>query len=181
MALPLPSSRGSHLPHKSICKWCTWLGENVLQLDPLRLICLLEWLWYSLKVELKGKRRNWTKGLPLHSAINVSCPKFFFVFSLPFNLFWHFGEAMGLKGQQVLLFWCLMPKGEKLKPKATGSSNHLWISKIVELDSLCLIKTLLLQKLFSYGGENWLWEKGGVFGIFTLERSLDLPKLVCLT
>jgi hypothetical protein len=27
------------------------------------------------------------------------------------------------------------------------------ILKIVELESLCLIKALLLQKLFSYGGE----------------------------
>jgi hypothetical protein len=24
---------------------------------------------------------------------------------------------MGLKGQKGLLFWCLMPKGEKLRPK----------------------------------------------------------------
>jgi hypothetical protein len=39
------------------------------------------------------------------------------VFSLPFALIRHFGEAMGSKGQTVLLFWCLMPKGEKLRPK----------------------------------------------------------------
>jgi hypothetical protein len=24
---------------------------------------------------------------------------------------------MGLQGQKVILFWCLMPKGEKLSPK----------------------------------------------------------------
>jgi hypothetical protein len=29
----------------------------------------------------------------------------------------NFCEAMRLKGQIVLLFWCLMPKGEKLRPK----------------------------------------------------------------
>jgi hypothetical protein len=34
------------------------------------------------------------------------------------------------------------------------------ISKIVELEALYLIKTLLLQKLFSYGGDFLLWEKG---------------------
>jgi hypothetical protein len=31
----------------------------------------------------------------------------------------YFGEAMGL-GHLVSSFWCLMPKGEKLKAKATG-------------------------------------------------------------
>jgi hypothetical protein len=24
---------------------------------------------------------------------------------------------MGLKGQKMIMFWCLMPKGEKLRPK----------------------------------------------------------------
>jgi hypothetical protein len=28
-----------------------------------------------------------------------------------------FGEAMGLKGPKMIPFWCLMPKGEKLRPK----------------------------------------------------------------
>jgi hypothetical protein len=28
-----------------------------------------------------------------------------------------FGEAMGLKGQKMIPFWCLMSKGEKLRPK----------------------------------------------------------------
>jgi hypothetical protein len=46
------------------------------------------------------------------------------VFSLPFDLICHFGEAMGLKDQIVLLFWCLMPNGA-IKAKATGSANHL--------------------------------------------------------
>jgi hypothetical protein len=54
----------------------------------------------------------------------------------------------------------LNTKGGEIKAKANVSANHLWISKIVELESLCLIKTLLLQKLFSYEGEFWLWEKG---------------------
>jgi hypothetical protein len=54
----------------------------------------------------------------------------------------------------------LNAKGGEIKAKATGSSNNLWIFKIVELDSLCLIKTLFLQKLFSCGEEIWVWEKG---------------------
>ena len=28
-----------------------------------------------------------------------------------------FGEAMGLKGPRLIPFWCLMPKGEKIRPK----------------------------------------------------------------
>jgi hypothetical protein len=30
-------------PHKSICKWCTYLGRDVLQLDPLRLTYVFEY------------------------------------------------------------------------------------------------------------------------------------------
>jgi hypothetical protein len=60
---------------------------------------------------------------------------------------------MGLKGQIVLLFWCLMPKMEKLRPKQLDQPTTCDF-KILVIDSLCLIKTLLLQKLFSYG-----WEK----------------------
>jgi hypothetical protein len=57
-----------------------------------------------------------------------------------------------LKGQLVLLFWCLMPKGEKLRPKQLDQPTTCEFQNLV-LDSWCLIKTLLLQKLFSYGGE----------------------------
>jgi hypothetical protein len=88
------------------------------------------------------------------------------VFSLRFALIWHFGEAMGLKGQKGLLFWCLMPGGES-KAKATGSANHLWISKIVELDFLCLIKTLLFAKIVLLWERKLSMGKGGVFGIWS--------------
>jgi hypothetical protein len=89
------------------------------------------------------------------------------VFSLPFALIWHFGEAMGLKGQKGLLFWCLMPKGEKLRSKqiANGSAKHLWISKIVEFESLCLIKILLLQNYYLMG-EKFHYGKKGEFVVF---------------
>jgi hypothetical protein len=54
----------------------------------------------------------------------------------------------------------LNAKGGEIKAKANGSANHLWISKTVELESLCLIKTLLLQKMFSYGGIFYYGKKG---------------------
>jgi hypothetical protein len=69
---------------------------------------------------------------------------------------------MGLKGQKGLMFWCLMPKGEKLRPKQLDQPTTCEFQKNIKLESLCLIKTLLLQKMFSYGGEFRLWEKGGV-------------------
>ena len=28
-----------------------------------------------------------------------------------------FGEAMRFRGQKLIPFWCLMPKGEKIRPK----------------------------------------------------------------
>jgi hypothetical protein len=31
-------------PHKSVCKWCTYLGGDVLQLDPLRLTYVFEYI-----------------------------------------------------------------------------------------------------------------------------------------
>ena len=49
-----------------------------------------------------------------------------------------FGEAMGLKGPRLIPFWCLMPKGEKIKAKAingsaiNGSATTWEILKIVE-------------------------------------------------
>jgi hypothetical protein len=42
-------------PHKSICKWCTYLGGVCYNLIPLRLIYLVENTCCSLKGTLKGK------------------------------------------------------------------------------------------------------------------------------
>jgi hypothetical protein len=61
--------------------------------------------------------------LPLHSDERVTNSKFIshpliaFVFS-----FEDFGEAMGLKWPRLIPFWCLMPKGEKIKAKAIDGS-----------------------------------------------------------
>jgi hypothetical protein len=42
-------------PHKSMCEWCTYLGGEVLQLDPLRLILVFELFDVVSKVLWKGK------------------------------------------------------------------------------------------------------------------------------
>jgi hypothetical protein len=44
-------------------------------------------------------------------------PSPYLCFLIAFGFTCDFCEEMGLKGQIVLMFWCLMPKGEKLRPK----------------------------------------------------------------
>jgi hypothetical protein len=74
-----------------------------------------------------------------------------------------FGEAMGLKGQKMISFWCLMPKGEKLRPKQMDQLplENFENSRVRIFD---LSKILLLQNLVSCGGEFKIMGKGGVFG-----------------
>jgi hypothetical protein len=149
------------------CKWCTYLGGDVLQLDPLRLTCLFEYTWCSLKRCIERERWTWTmKRLPLHSGISVLTSKFILAISLPFALNCHFWRGNGVKGPRMILFWCLMPKGEKLRPKQLDRQplknfENFENSRVRICD---LSKILLLQNLVSYGGEFWLWDKGGVFG-----------------
>jgi hypothetical protein len=72
---------------------------------------------------------------------------------------------MGLKGPKVLLFWCLMPKREKLRPKQIDQPTTCEFQKIVKLESLCLIKTLLLQNC-SLMGEKFSYREKGEFVAF---------------
>jgi hypothetical protein len=62
----------------------------------------------------------------------------------------------------MILFWCLMPKGEKLRPKQMDQLPlvNFENNRVRTFD---LSKILLLQNLVSCGGEFRLWEKGGVF------------------
>jgi hypothetical protein len=148
-------------PHKSICEWCTYLGGEVLQLDPLRLTFVLEFTSCSLKSGLKGKGElgpcktstalQWKGNLlqvHLHTLI---------AFLLLIEDFWW---GNGVQVPKMISFWCFMPKGEKLRPKQ--EMDHLPL----ELESLFCQNSLFVsfcQKLVSYGENVWLWEKGGVF------------------
>jgi hypothetical protein len=61
----------------------------------------------------------------------------------------------------------LNDKGGEIKAKANGSANHLWLLKIEELEfGFC--QNAIIEKLVSYGGEFWLWVKGGVFGTWSI-------------
>jgi hypothetical protein len=59
----------------------------------------------------------------------------------------------------MISFWCLMPKGEKLRPKQMDELPlvNFENNRVKTFD---LSKILLLQNLISYGENFWLWEKG---------------------
>jgi hypothetical protein len=151
-------------PHKSMCEWCTYIGGEVLQLDPLRLTFVLEFTWWSLKGELKGKGELGPCKDFHYTPVKVYSPPSSFLTSYClFALNWHFWWGNGVKGPRRTPFWCLMPKGEKLRPKQMDQLpiENFENSRVRIFD---LSKILLLQNLVSCGENIWLWEKGGVFG-----------------
>jgi hypothetical protein len=82
----------------------------------------------------------------------------------------------------MISFWCLMPKGEKLRPKQMDQLplENFENSRVRIFD---LSKILLLQNLVSCGGEYLIMGKGGVWHLinFSIGISLFVPKHVCLT
>jgi hypothetical protein len=105
-------------------------GRMCYKLTPLKLTCLFEYSWNSLKRILKGKSELGQRKSFHCILVNVSCPKSLLYSHCLFALIWHFGEAMGLKGQKGLPFWCFMPKGKKLRPKQMDQPTTCEISKI---------------------------------------------------
>jgi hypothetical protein len=90
----------------------------VLQHDPLRLNFVFECTWYGLKGELKGKGElgpckdfHCTPVLVYSPLSSFSCSYCLFALN------WQFWWGNGVKGPRMIPFWCLMPKGEKLRPK----------------------------------------------------------------
>jgi hypothetical protein len=76
----------------------------------------------------------------------------------------------------MITFWCLMPKGEKSRPKQldqTGSTNHLRILKIVELESVICPKYSYC-KIWSLMGENFDYGEKGEFLALDKFHSSDI-------
>jgi hypothetical protein len=71
-------------PHKSMCKWCTYLGGGMPQLDTLRLTLCLSLLVLVSQVDWKGKVDLDHERLPLHSDERVIKSKFISLILLPF-------------------------------------------------------------------------------------------------
>jgi hypothetical protein len=63
----------------------------------------------------------------------------------------------------MILFWCLMPKGEKLRPKQLDQLP-LENFENSRVRTSVLSKYSYVQNLASCGENIGLWEKGGVFG-----------------
>jgi len=171
-------------PHKSMCEWCTYLGGEVLQLDPLRLTFVFKCTWCSLKGELKGKGElGPCKDFHCTPVLVYSPPSSFLCSYCLFALNWHFWWGNGVKGPKMIPFWCLMPKGEKLRPKQMDQLplENFENSRVRIFD---LSKILLLQNLVSCGGEFMIMGKRGSFWHlinFSIGISLLVPKQVCLT
>jgi hypothetical protein len=134
-------------PHKSICKWCTYLGGDVLQLDPLRLTVCLSLLDLVSKVEWKGILDLDHERLPLYSDERVTYSKFIPMSLIAFLLLIdNFVEAMGFKGKKWSRFgaWC---KGGAIKGQSNKwISYHLRILKIIENFENNRVRTLVLSK-----------------------------------
>jgi hypothetical protein len=156
----------------------------VLQLDPLRLTFVFEYTWCSLKGELKGKGElGPCKDFHCTPVLVYSPPSSFLCSSCLFALNWHFWWDNGVKGQKMIPFWCLMPKGEKLRPKQMDQLplENFENNRVRIFD---LSKILLLQNLASRGGRICDYGKRGSFCYlinFPLEYlSLCLNKCVWL-
>jgi hypothetical protein len=151
-------------PHKSMCEWCTYLGGEVLQLDPLRLTLVFEYTWCSLKCELKGKDElGPCKDFHCTSVLVYSSPSSYLCSHCLFTLNWHFWWGNGVKGPRMIQFWCLMPKGEKLRPKSKWISYHLRILKKVELEFLICPKYSYCKIWPRVGGRIFYYGKKGEF------------------
>jgi hypothetical protein len=144
-------------------------GRMCYNLTPLRLTCLLSTLDIVSKLYWNGKvnldKERASTAFRYQCIVSQVCTCDLIAFC-SYLTFWC---DNGVKGPKVLLFWCLMPKGEKLRPKQMNQPTtcDLWISKIVELESLCLIKTLILQKIILLWGRISIMGKGRVFSIWS--------------
>jgi hypothetical protein len=73
---------------------------------------------------------------------------------------------MGFKGPKMIPFWCLMPKGEKLRPKQEMDQLPLENFENSRVRVFVLSKYsygLLLSKIGLLWGECLIMGKGGVF------------------
>ena len=75
-----------------------------------------------------------------------------------------FGEAMGLKGPKIIPFWCLMPKGEKLRPKQMDQPSQPLVNFENRGVRICFCQNTLIAKFGLLWGRILIMGKGGVFG-----------------
>jgi hypothetical protein len=90
--------------------------------------------------------------LPLNSDERVINSKFISMLLLPcLLLIDNFGEAMRLKGPRLTPFWCLMPKGEKIRPKQMDQLPLVKFFKKSRVEHLICQNNSYYQNLVSCG------------------------------
>jgi hypothetical protein len=132
-------------------------------LTPLRLTCLFEYTWSSLEWLLKGKMNF--DGKKTSTALRYMCIEFQVHLNALiafFALIWHFWWGNEVKGATSFPVLVLNAKGREIKAKATGSANHLWILKRVELEFVFCTNDFYC-KIWSLMGENFDHGKRGSF------------------
>jgi hypothetical protein len=137
-------------------------------LTPLRLTFLFEHTWTSLEGPLKGKMN--LDDEKTSTTIRYNCifhSKFILMLSLPFCSCLTFWWGNGVKGTKVFSVLVLHAKGGEIKAKANGLANNLWILKNSKV-RICILSKSSYSKIWSHGGEFWLWEKGRVFGTWSI-------------
>ena len=120
---------------------------------------------FSLKSELKGKGElGPCKDFHCTPVLTPSSYLCSYCLLLLIDNFW---RGNGVKGPIMIPFWCFMPKGEKLRPKQMDqlSLENFENSRVRTFD---LSKYSYCQNLVSCGENLWLWEKGGVFGSWSI-------------
>jgi hypothetical protein len=124
--------------------------------------------------------------LPLHSDERVTFSKFIFVLLLPFfTLSWRFWWGNGFKGPKLIPFWCLMPKGEKIRPKQEMDQlpiENFWKSRVRVFVCQNTLVCLLLSKVGLLWGEGLIMGKRGSFWILDqfLMKYLSLCFNMCV-
>jgi hypothetical protein len=73
---------------------------------------------------------------------------------------------MGLKGQKGLMFWCLMPKGEKLRQKQMDQPITCEFQKNGRVRIFVFCPKSSYCKNWSLMGENFRYGKRGEFVVF---------------
>jgi hypothetical protein len=147
----------------------------VLQLDPLRLTVCLSLLNLVSKEVWKGKgglgpcktstlrwKSNWFQ---VHLCTLIA-------------FFWRFWWGNGVNGPKLIPFWCLMPKGEKIRPKQEMDQLPLENFENSRVRVFCLSKysclSLIVKTLVSCGEKTWLWKKGEFSNLWSISLEISL-------
>jgi hypothetical protein len=142
-------------------------GRICYNLTPLRLTCLLSTLEIVSKVYWKGKvnldKERASTAFRYKCILSQSRTYVLIAFCAYLTFWW----GNGVKGPKRSPILVLNAKGGEIQAKANGSSNHLWISKIVELESLCFNQNPLIAKIGLLWGRIFAMGKRRVCGIWS--------------